>query len=160
MFLAWALILSYLLSLPSSSVVRERLVQHMQDSSFSKILDSLFQHIPLEACMRTSVKKGELSSGFAEVGTSATRAIRTNSALFFVELLWPIGIDKMASLAGAIYGLLLCILPAYVREWFGNIRDRSRSFAIESFTKGCCGPPLITNELSQVRCFDLDVWII
>lgn len=159
MFLAWALFLSYLLSLPSSSPVRERLVQHIQDSANSTILDCLFQHIPLESCMHPSLKKRELSAGLAEVGTSATRAITTNSALFFVELLWPIGPEKMASLAGAIYGLMLCILPAYVREWFGNIRDRSTSYAIESFTKGCCSPPLITNELSQVRGFDLDLLI-
>lgn len=150
-FLAWALFLSYLLSLPSSSPVRERLVQHIQDSANSTILDCLFQHIPLESCMHPSLKKRELSAGLAEVGTSATRAITTNSALFFVELLWPIGPEKMASLAGAIYGLMLCILPAYVREWFGNIRDRSTSYAIESFTKGCCSPPLITNELSQIK---------
>ncbi|KAK2983979.1 hypothetical protein RJ640_027304 [Escallonia rubra] len=57
----------------------------------------------------------------------------------------------MASFAGAIVGLMLRILPAYVRGWFSNIRDRSTSYAIESFTKAWCSPPLITNELTQIK---------
>lgn len=159
LFLAWALYLSYLQSLSPSSPVRERLVQHIRDSANTTILDCLFQHIPLESCMHPSLKKREPSAGLAIVGTSATRAITTNSALSFVKLLWPIEPDRMASLAGAVYGLMLCILPAYVRDWFGNIRDRSTSYAIESFTKECCSPPLITNELSQVLNLTIDLLI-
>lgn len=57
----------------------------------------------------------------------------------------------MASFAGAIYGLMLTTVPAYVRGWFNDIRDRTTSSAIESFTRAWCSPPLITNELSQIK---------
>lgn len=95
-------------------------------------------------------KDVDLPPVLLESATAATRAITSSSALFYVESLWPVGAEKMASLAGAIFGLMLQILPAYVRGWFNDIRDRSMSLAIESFTKVWCSPPLITNELSQV----------
>ncbi|CAK9166921.1 unnamed protein product [Ilex paraguariensis] len=152
-FLAWALFLSHLLSLPSSSPASERLIQCIQDSANSTVLDCLFQHIPVELFMVPSLRKKELEPppGVSEAATAATCAITTSSVLFYVESLWPVGPEKMASLAGAIYGLMLRILPAYVRGWFTDIRDRSISSAIESFTKAWCSPPLITNELSQIK---------
>lgn len=88
------------------------------------------------------------------IANAATRAISTGSILFAVESLWPIGPEKMASLAAAIFGLMLRVLPAYVRVWFNNLRDRSASFAIESFTKTWCSPHLMIDELSQVSSFD------
>lgn len=102
--------------------------------------------------MGTSSKRKdiELPAAVSEAANAATRAITTSSILFSVKLLWPIGPEKMASLAGAIFGLMLHNLPAYVRGWFSDIRDRSVSSAIESFTKAWCSPTLISNELSQV----------
>ncbi|KAL5580602.1 hypothetical protein UlMin_013044 [Ulmus minor] len=152
-FLAWSLFLSHLCSLPSSSPARERLVQYIQDSANSVILDCLFQHIPVELCVSQSVKKRdiELPVGVSEVTTAATRAITTGSLLFCVESLWPVEPVKMASFAGALFGMMLRVLPAYVREWFSSLRDRSLSSAIESFTRVWCSPPLIANELSQIK---------
>nr|XP_043619247.1 E3 ubiquitin-protein ligase listerin [Erigeron canadensis] len=150
-FLAWSLLISYLLSSPSSST-REKLIQHIEDSSISIILDCIFQHIPLELCSASVKKKlSELPPVISEVAKAATRSIVDNSVLFAVETLWPVGPDGMASFAGAIYGLMLRTLPAYVRNWFNDIRDRTSSSAIESFTRTWCSPPLITNELSQIK---------
>ncbi|KAA8549476.1 hypothetical protein F0562_001160 [Nyssa sinensis] len=153
LFLAWCLLLSHLLSLPSSSSVRERLVQYIQESANSTILECLFQHVPLELCLAHSLKKKdvELPAGLSDAATAATHAITTSSVWFSVESLWPVGPEKMSSLAGAIFGVMLRILPAYVRGWFSDIRDRSISSAIETFTKSWCSPPLITNELSQIK---------
>lgn len=125
--LAWSLLLSHLLSFPSSSPERERLIQHIQEHANWAILDCLFQHIPLELCLAHSLKKKdtELPPVLSEAASAATRAITSSSVLFCVESLWPVEPEKMASLAGAIYGLMLCILPAYVRGWFSDIRDRS-----------------------------------
>lgn len=116
------------------------------------ILDSLFQHIPLELYMAQSLKKkdGEIPPELSVVASAATLAITTGSSLSTVESLWPIETGKMASLAGAIYGLMLRVLPAYVREWFSEMRDRSASSLIEAFTRSRCSPSLIENELSQV----------
>ncbi|KAK1398109.1 E3 ubiquitin-protein ligase listerin [Heracleum sosnowskyi] len=150
-FLAWSLFLSYLLSLPSSSPARERLVQHIQNYAHPAILDCLFHHIPLESCMPRSVKKKELSAALSSIGPAAARAITTGSAMFCVESLWPLVPETMAKLACTVFGLMLCILPAYVRVWFGNIRNRSTINAVESFTRVWCSPPLITNELSQIN---------
>ncbi|KAK4419849.1 E3 ubiquitin-protein ligase listerin [Sesamum alatum] len=150
---AWCLLLSHIVSLPSSSPARERMIQYVQDSTNSTILDCLFQHIPLEVYMGTSSRKKdlELPAAVSEAANAAMRALTTGSVLFSVELLWPTGPEKMASLAGAVFGLMLHNLPAYVRGWFSDIRDRSLSSAIESFTKAWCSPTLISNELSEIK---------
>lgn len=148
----WCLLLSRLVSLPSASPERENMIQYVQDSTNSAILDCLFQHIPVDLLMSTSSRKKdvELPAAVSEAGNAAMRAITTSSVLFAMELLWPIGPEKLASLAGAVFGLMLHNLPAYVRGWFSDLRDRSVSSAIESFTKTWCSPTLISNELSQV----------
>lgn len=98
-------------------------------------------------------KDTELPAGLSEAATAANQAITTGSLLFSVEFLWPIEPVKLASFAGAIFGLMLRVLPAYVRGWFSDLRDRSKSSVIESFTKAWCSPSLIANELSQVCVF-------
>ncbi|XP_062086702.1 E3 ubiquitin-protein ligase listerin isoform X2 [Humulus lupulus] len=152
-FLAWSLLLSYLWSLPSSSPARERLVQYIQSFATPVILDCIFQHIPVDLCISQSTKKKdvELPAGLSEAAIAATRAIGTGSLLFSIESLWPVEPVKLASLAGALYGLMICVLPAYVREWFSCLRDRSTSSSIESFTRAWCSPSLIANELSQIK---------
>lgn len=152
LFLAWSLLILHLWSLPASSSTRERLIQYIQAYATRVILDCLFQHIPVEISMIQSLKKkdAELSGGLSKAASAATRATTTGSLLFSVESLWPVELEKISSLAGAIYGLMLHVLPAYVRGWFSDLRDRNTSTAIESFTRTCCSPPLIANELSQV----------
>ncbi|WCJ34820.1 E3 ubiquitin-protein ligase listerin [Euphorbia peplus] len=152
-FLAWSLLLSHLWSLPSLSAARERLVQYVQDSASSVILDCLFQHIPLELCTAQSLKKkdADLPAEALQAAEAAKTAISTGSLLFSVEPLWPVTTDKMASLSGALFGLMLRVLPAYVRGWFTDLRDRSALSLIETFTKLWCSPPLIVNELSQIK---------
>ncbi|KAI4305367.1 hypothetical protein L6164_028737 [Bauhinia variegata] len=153
LFLAWSLLISYLRSLPSSSSLRERLIQYIQEFASPIILDCLFQHIPLElSTVQNLKKKGvELPDGLSEAAAAATRAITSGSSLFAVEFLWPHTSVKMSSLAGAIYGLMLCVLPAYVRGWFSDLRDRNTLSVIETYTRTCCSPPLIANELSQIK---------
>ncbi|KAF9661877.1 hypothetical protein SADUNF_Sadunf19G0114500 [Salix dunnii] len=153
LFLAWSLLLSHLWSLSSSSSAREQLVQYVQDSANSLILDCLFQHIPLELCLAHNLKKKdlELPADISEAASSVKTAITTGSLLFSIETLWPIEPKKMTSLAGALFGLMLRILPAYVRGWFTDLRDRTTSSLIESFTRTWCSPPLIVNELSQIK---------
>ncbi|XP_068634592.1 E3 ubiquitin-protein ligase listerin [Aristolochia californica] len=154
-FLAWALLLTHLQSLSSSSSsssTRERLVQRVQESASSSILDCIFQHIPLKSGPNISKKKEvELLPETSRAAASAKRAITTCSLLFAVECLCPVGSQEMASLAGAIYGLMLRLLPSYVRSWFAGLRDRATSSAIESFTKMWCSPPLLADELSQIK---------
>jgi hypothetical protein len=133
-------------------------VQYIEKTANPLILDSLFQHIPLELYMGQSLKKkdGDIPSELSVVASAATRAIITGSSLSTVESLWPIETGKMASLAGAIYGLMLRVLPAYVREWFSEMRDRSASSLIEAFTRTWCSPSLIKNELSQIKKADFN----
>ncbi|KAL5757043.1 hypothetical protein ACOSP7_021464 [Xanthoceras sorbifolium] len=155
-FLAWALLLSHLMSLPSLTPPRERLIQYILDSGNSLILDCIFQHIPLEWMTQGLKKKdGELPAELSAAATAATRSISTGSLLFSVESLWPVEPVKLATLAGAIYGLMICVLPAYVRGWFTDLRDRSTSSLVESFTRAWCSPPLIANELSQIKKADV-----
>ncbi|CAI8583764.1 unnamed protein product [Vicia faba] len=153
LFLAWSLLISHLWSLPSSSSDRERLIQYIQDSATPVILDCLFQHIPVQISSIQNLKKkdAEISGALSKPASAATKATITGSLLFSVESLWPIESEKISSLAGAIYGFMLHVLPAYVRGWFNDLRDRNTSTAIESFTRTCCSPPLIANELTQIN---------
>ncbi|XP_048139257.1 E3 ubiquitin-protein ligase listerin isoform X2 [Rhodamnia argentea] len=143
--LAWSLLLSHIWSLPSSPA-RERLVQYIHNSVDPVIIDCLFQHI-LDVAVPSNQKKKDTEFP-AGVYEAAKEAITRGCLLSSVESLWPIEPLTMASLAGAIFGLMLRLLPAYVREWFGYLRDRS---TIEYFTKTWCSPPLISNELSQIK---------
>ncbi|KAL9224180.1 hypothetical protein vseg_000242 [Gypsophila vaccaria] len=165
-FVAWCLVLTYLVSLPPSSTKREKLVQEIQESASSAILDCLFQHIPFELSVAHGLKKkdSDLPPELADIATAATRAIKTGSVLFAVESLWPIGMQNMSSLAAAIFGLMLHVLPDFVRVWFTGLRARSASSAIESFTKTWCSPHLVSYELSQIKksdfvdeCFSVSV---
>lgn len=95
-------------------------------------------------------KDAELPAEFSAAAAAAAQAITIGSMSFAVESLWPVNQVEMARISGAIFGLMLRVLPAYVREWFSDLRDRSVSSMIESFTRGWCSPSLISNELSQV----------
>lgn len=129
------------------------MIRYVQDSTHSAVLDCLFEYIPLEECINMSSRKKdmELPAAVSTAGNAATRAITTGSLLFSMELLWPIRPENVASLTGALFGLMLHNLPAYVRGWFNDLRDRSVEYAIESFVKLWCSPTLISNELSQVH---------
>ncbi|CAF1768030.1 unnamed protein product [Brassica napus] len=157
-FLAWSLLLSHVNSLPSLTQGRDRLVQYIERTANPLILDSLFQHIPLELYMAQSLKKKDAIglSDLSGVASAAVLAITTGSSLSTVESLWPIDTGKMAALAGAIYGLMIRVLPAYVRGWFSEMRDRSASSSIEAFTRSWCSPSLIMNELSQIKKADFN----
>ncbi|XP_031402391.1 E3 ubiquitin-protein ligase listerin [Punica granatum] len=151
--LSWCILLSHLWSLPLSSPKRERLVQHIQNSANTVILDCLFQHLFLEFDTVPNLRKREkeLPAGVCEAANVANEAILTGSVLSIVESFWPVQQQKMTLLAGAIFGMMVRLLPAYVRGWFSNLRDRSTSSAVESFTRTWCSPPLIANELSQIK---------
>nr|GMC97373.1 glucose-6-phosphate 1-dehydrogenase, cytoplasmic isoform [Ipomoea batatas] len=90
-FLAWSLLLLHLFSLPSSSPSREKIIQYIQDFASSTILDCLFQHIPLEFCAHTTVKKKdlELPASVSKAARAAKRAITCSSALFALEYCVP-----------------------------------------------------------------------
>ncbi|PKA66874.1 E3 ubiquitin-protein ligase listerin [Apostasia shenzhenica] len=150
-FVAWALLLACLHSLPSSSTSREKLVQFVQESVGSTILDCLFQHIPLKLVTSLKRKDVELSGEIMHAANAAKQAINAGSLLITIKSLWPIGPEQLASLAGSIYGMMIQLLPSYVRNWFTCLRDRSMSSAIEFFTKVWCSPYLLSDELSQVK---------
>lgn len=116
------------------------------------ILDLVFQQFPLKVGSLHSQKKkdAELPMETSRAANGAKHAITTCSLVFAIEAFWPISVESMAVLAGSIYGLMIRLLPAYARNWFTALRDRSSSQSIESFTKLWCSPPLFSEELSQV----------
>lgn len=151
-FIAWSLLLSHLQLLPPASITRERVLQYIQDKISPCILDCIFQHIPLRTGAPCGKKKDAELMPEAEVAAQASKnAIITCSLLPCIESLWPVGTWQMASLAGGLYGMMIRLLPSYVRTWFTSLRDRSLSSSIESFTRAWCSPPLLLDEFSQVK---------
>ncbi|XP_051208175.1 E3 ubiquitin-protein ligase listerin isoform X3 [Lolium perenne] len=149
-FVAWALVLSHLQLLPLSSATREKVLQYVQDKISPSILDCIFQHIPLKTAAPSGKKKDvELMPEARAAAEASKGAITTCSLLPYVESLWPVGVLQMASLAGSLYGMMIRLLPSYVRTWFTSLRDRSLSYSIESFTRAWCSPPLLLDEFSQ-----------
>lgn len=83
---------------------------------------------------------------------SATRAVSSGSVSFAVDKsLRTLKEDNLVGLAGAIYGMLLRVLPACVRIWFTGLRDRATATAIENFTTSNCSSHLLADEFSQVQ---------
>ncbi|KAF0933682.1 hypothetical protein E2562_018911 [Oryza meyeriana var. granulata] len=151
-FIAWSLVLSHLQLLPQASITREKVLQHIQDKISPCILDCIFQHIPLRTGASGGKKKDAELMPEAEVAAIASKnAISTCSLLPCIESLWPVGTWQMASLAGGLYGMMIRLLPSYVRTWFTSLRDRSLLNSIESFTRAWCSPPLLLDEFSQVK---------
>jgi hypothetical protein len=144
-------VLSHLQLLPLSSATREKVLQYVQDKISPSILDCIFQHIPLKTAAPSGKKKDvELMPEARAAAEASKGAITTCSLLPYVESLWPVGVLQMASLAGSLYGMMIRLLPSYVRTWFTSLRDRSLSYSIESFTRAWCSPPLLLDEFSQV----------
>ncbi|RLM58440.1 hypothetical protein C2845_PM18G00190 [Panicum miliaceum] len=140
-FIAWALLLSHLQSLPSSSIIREHVLQYIQE-----------KHIPVKSAAPSGKKKDAELLPEAEAAAKASKnAIVTRSLLPYVESLSPVGTLQMSSLAGSLYGMMIRLLPSFVRTWFTTLRDRSLSYSIESFTRQWCSPPLLLDEFSQVK---------
>lgn len=156
MFVGWAMLLSHLQRLPLSSTSREKVLQYVQDEISPAILDCIFQHIPLRsgsgggASASGKKKDAELVPEAKAAAEASKDAIVTCSLLPYVESLWPVGVSEMASLAGSLYGMMIRLLPSYVRTWFTSLRDRSLSSSIESLTRAWCSPPLLLDEFCQV----------
>lgn len=149
------MLLSHLQSLPSSSIIRENVLQYIQEKVSPCILDCIFQHIPLKTAAPSGKKKDNELMPEAEAAAKASKdAIVTCSLLPYVESLSTVGTWQMASLAGSLYGMMIRLLPSFVRTWFTNLRDRSLSYSIELFTRQWCSPPLLLDEFSQV-CGDM-----
>lgn len=114
-------------------------------------MDCIFQHIPVKSAAPSGKKKDAELLPEAEAAAKASKdAIVTCSLLPYVESLSPVGTLQMASLAGSLYGMMIRLLPSFVRTWFTTLRDRSLSYSIESFTRQWCSPPLLLDEFSQV----------
>jgi E3 ubiquitin-protein ligase listerin len=115
-------------------------------------LDCIFQHIPLNTSALIGKKKDVELMPEAEAAAKASKnAIVASSLLPYVESLWTVGTWQMASLAGSLYGMMIRLLPSFVRTWFTTLKDRSLSYSVESFTRQWCSPPLLQDEFSQVR---------
>lgn len=158
MFIAWGLLLNYLQTLPASAPTREKIIQFIQDNINPEIIVCLFQHIPLSNNPSPKRKDKDTTSLLPEASNAASAsklAIVNCSVSLFIESLWPIGTEQMASLAGGLYGMMVRLLPSYVHGWFTSLRDRSLCMAIESYTKIWCSPSLVSDELSQVSRFYL-----
>uniref|UniRef100_A0A0E0EXA0 E3 ubiquitin-protein ligase listerin n=1 Tax=Oryza meridionalis TaxID=40149 RepID=A0A0E0EXA0_9ORYZ len=131
--------LSSLIEMPTSELLQTDLLAHDR-------------HIPLRTGAPCGKKKDAELMPEAEVAAQASKnAIITCSLLPCIESLWPVGTWQMASLAGGLYGMMIRLLPSYVRTWFTSLRDRSLSSSIESFTRAWCSPPLLLDEFSQVK---------
>ncbi|KAJ3676469.1 hypothetical protein LUZ60_003881 [Juncus effusus] len=154
-FIAWALLLTHLQSLQTTSPKRQKIIQFIQDNTNPDILSLLFQHIPLINPNSPTPKSKDSASALSPEALNAAKAsqlsILNSSLSIYIESLWPMGSGQVAALAGALYGTMVHLLPSFVRNWYGGLRDRAWSIAVEGFTKTWCSPPLLSDELSQVK---------
>ncbi|KAI3891763.1 hypothetical protein MKX03_020901 [Papaver bracteatum] len=95
-FTARDLLHSHLQYLASASPARRKVVQWVQDFADTRILDCLFEHIPLQSgAVHSSKRKDvELPAGFSKAAAAAKCAITTGSLLFSIESLWLIGSSR------------------------------------------------------------------
>lgn len=56
-----------------------------------------------------------------------------------------------ASVARALYGAVLRVLPASAATWFGDLRDRGVAAAVESYTAVVESPALLAAEMAALQ---------
>lgn len=69
----------------------------------------------------------------------------------FLDFVDPSDVSSLCQLATHVYFRALLYLPALVREWWIDIRDRQLSLGVASFTTRHCSPLIANRELSHLR---------
>ena len=62
--------------------------------------------------------------------------------------------DTASAFAAHVYKAMLMVLPASVHVWFADLRDRSRSQAVEAYTTSRESPALLKHEMAVLQVCD------
>ena len=136
---AWALLLSRLETLPVSSAARRAVFAMLRESGcLAPLLDALVQLLPLGS------KKG---------GSLAT-ATSTPPCMPVGEALWTTGLPRSPwgeeTLACSVFSVTLSLLPASVRTWHSDLRNRGVASAVEEYTTSRENQRLVAAQLASL----------
>ena len=140
---AWALLLARLESLPVGSSARRLVFAALRESGcLAPLLDTLVQLLPL-----SSNKSGPL-------GSSAATAASMSPCLPVGEALWttglPCGPREEEALACSVFSATLSLLPASVRTWHSDLRNRGVASAVEEYTTSRENQRLVAAQLASL----------
>ena len=120
--------------------------------------------VPAAAGVLSPAAQASLSASLQEAGTAGSTAVSmlSGGAVAPAGSIWSvaaalrsIGLPQSHSswrlLAAAVYRTVLCTLPASARLWFSDLRDRSRSTAVENYTSKYESPALLAAEFAAIK---------
>lgn len=119
--------------------------------------------MPAAAGALSAAAQASLSASLQAAGTSGSAVVSllsggadSASSIWNVAVaLRSIGLPHSHSswrlLAAAVYRAVLCTLPASARLWFSDLRDRSRSTAVENYTSRYESPALLAAEFAAIK---------
>jgi hypothetical protein len=120
--------------------------------------------VPAATGALSPAAQASLSASLQAVGTAGSTAVSmlsggeaaaAGSIWSVAAALRSIGLPQSHSswrlLAAAVYRAVLCTLPASARLWFSDLRDRSRSTAVENYTSRYESPALLAAEFAAIK---------
>ncbi|CAI5530699.1 unnamed protein product [Closterium sp. Naga37s-1] len=154
-------------SAASPSSPRDRLVSFIQATpTLTLLLDLVAQNLLLapspshsSAAARRLIHlnpSGPLPPAVAQAGDSAIRAVAQASPLdVALEVLTlpgagKLSVPRMRSLAAAVFGAALRVVPGGVRRWYADVREKGVRRGMDIFTARYCSAHMIALELAQV----------
>ena len=137
---AWALLLARLESLPVGSSARRLVIAVLRESgSLAPLLDTLVQLLPL------SSKK---SAPSAAASASTSPCMPVGEALWMTGV--PCGPREEETLACSVFSATLSLLPASVRTWHSDLRNRGVASAVEEYTTSRENQRLVAAQLASL----------
>jgi hypothetical protein len=119
--------------------------------------------VPAAAGVLSAAAQASLSASLQAAGTSGSNAVsKLSGGADAASSIWNVAVSLRSIglphshsswrlLAAAVYRSVLCMLPASARLWFSDLRDRSRSTAVESYTSRYESPALLAAEFAAIK---------
>jgi hypothetical protein len=104
----------------------------------------------LSASLQAEGTAGSTATSVLSGGAGAASSV-WNVAVVLRSIGLPHSHTSWRLLAAAVYRAVLCTLPASARLWFSDLRDRSRSTAVENYTSRYESPALLAAEFAAIK---------
>ncbi|CAI5493122.1 unnamed protein product [Closterium sp. Naga37s-1] len=155
-------------SAASPSSPRDHLVAFIQATpTLTVLLDLVAQNLllaPSPSHSSASARRlihlnpsGPLPPAVSQAGDFATRAVAQASPLdVALEVLTlpgagKLSVPRMRSLAAAVFGAALRVVPGGVRRWYADVREKGVRRGMDIFTARYCSAHMIALELTQAQ---------
>ncbi|DBB01874.1 TPA: hypothetical protein ACH3X1_000476 [Trebouxia sp. C0004] len=149
--LAWALLLAHILGMPAGDAGKVFLSQALR-TEYEVVPDLLRTILPLLPLEKAAAAKKDRSGAASRAGSAAKQQPQQwDIAATLRQLGVSDDAESIGKLGEAVYRGVLHALPASARAWYGDLRDRGLSAAVEAFTAEQESPLLLQHEFHLIQ---------